>query len=160
LKASFKPYYLNIVSQRILNATKTTRPTKNGLNRDWFILDASKEPLGRIATKAADYLTGKYRADYAPDVDMGAMVVVINSAQTVVTGMKAKKKNYFTHSGRIGGLKIISFEDLIVKDPTSPIYKAISGMLPKNKHRDLRLNNHLFIFKGDHNITQKMVAAN
>lgn len=148
------------MSQTITKATKTTRPTKQGLQRTWYILDASKESMGRVATKAADLLTGKNRADYAPDVDMGGMVVIINADQTVVTGKKAERKNYFTHSGRIGGLKVRSFAEQMDKDSTKPLYRAVSGMLPKNKHRDLRLNNRLFIFKQGHNLTHNMVSAN
>ena len=148
------------MSQSIVNSTKTTRPIKAGLQRTWYVLDASKEPIGRLATKAARFLTGKNRADYAMDVDMGGMVVVINASKAVLTGQKPLKKNYFTHSGRVGGLKVISFADLVIKDPKAPIYHAVSGMLPKNRHRDLRLNNRLFIFAGDHNLPNKMIEAN
>jgi large subunit ribosomal protein L13 len=148
------------MSQTILNSTKTTRGIKSGLQRTWYILDASKQPIGRLATEAARLLTGKNRADYSSEVDLGGMVVVINASKAVLTGQKAKKKNYFTHSGRVGGLKIISFNDLSAKNPAAPIYHAVSGMLPKNKHRDLRLNNRLFIFGADHNLPNKMIEAN
>lgn len=147
------------MSQAIIKGTKTTRGIKFGFLRPWYIFDASKEPIGRLATKAARLLIGKNRADYSPDVDLGAMVVVINASKAVLTGKKAEKKNYFRHSGRIGSLKIISFADQLVKDPSVPIYRAVSGMLPKNRHRDLRLNNRLFIFKGDHNLHHKMIEA-
>ncbi|MBC7472007.1 MAG: 50S ribosomal protein L13 [candidate division SR1 bacterium] len=148
------------MSQSILKATKSTRPTKVGLQRDWYILDASKEPLGRLATKAATILMGKNRADFAPDVNMGGVVVVINSDQIVLTGQKRQKKNYFRHSGRIGSLKIRSFEEQNALDSTVPIYKAIKNMLPKNRHQDLRMNNMVHIFKGDHNVAQKLTPAN
>ena len=85
------------MSQSILKSTKSTRPTKTGLQREWYVLDASKEPLGRLATKAATILMGKNRADFAPDVNMGGVVVVINSDQIVLTGQKRQKKNYFRH---------------------------------------------------------------
>jgi large subunit ribosomal protein L13 len=148
------------MSQAIIKATKTTRPTKIGLIREWYILDASKEPLGRLATKAATILMGKNRADYAPDVNMGGVVVVINSDKIVLTGQKAKKKNYFRHSGRIGSLKVRSFEEQNALDSSVPIYKAIKNMLPKNRHQDLRMNNMLHIFKADHNLAQKLTIAN
>jgi large subunit ribosomal protein L13 len=148
------------MSQSILKLTKTTRPTKIGLIREWYILDASKEPLGRLATKAATILMGKDRADFAPDVNMGGVVVIINSDKIVLTGQKAKKKNYFRHSGRIGSLKVRSFEEQHALDSTVPLYKAIKNMLPKNRHQDLRMNNMVHIFKGDHNIAQKLIAAN
>ncbi len=144
------------MSQTIVNSTKTTRGIKRGLQREWYLFDASKKPIGRLATEAARMLIGKNKADYSSDVDLGGIVVVINASQAVLTGQKPKKKNYFTHSGRVGGLKVISFEDLVKKDPSVPIYRAISGMLPKNRHRDLRLNNRLHIFSGDHNFPNKM----
>lgn len=148
------------MSQSILKSTKSTRPTKIGLQREWYILDASKEPLGRLATKAATILMGKNRADFAPDVNMGGVVVVINSDKIVLTGQKRQKKNYFRHSGRIGSLKIRSFEEQHALDSKVPIYKAIKNMLPKNRHQDLRMNNMVHIFKGDHNVLQKLTPAN
>jgi large subunit ribosomal protein L13 len=148
------------MSQKIMNSTKTTRPTKEGLMRDWYILDASKDSLGRVATEAARLLMGKNRADFASDVNMGAMVVVINTANIVVTGQKAEKKNYFRHSGRIGGLKSRSFNEQMSLDSKVPMYRAIKNMLPKNRHQDLRMNNMLFLFEGDHNLTHKMKPAN
>jgi large subunit ribosomal protein L13 len=148
------------MSQSILKLTKSTRPTKVGLQREWYILDASKEPLGRLATKAATILMGKNRADFAPDVNMGGVVVIINSDKTVLTGQKTKKKNYFRHSGRIGSLKVRSYEEQHALDSTVPIYKAIKNMLPKNRHQDLRMNNMVHIFKGDHNVAQKLTVAN
>ncbi len=148
------------MSQTIRKATKTTRPTKAGLQRDWYILDASKEPLGRLATKAATVLMGKNRADFSQDVNMGGVVVVINSDKIVLTGQKSTRKNYFRHSGRLGGLKIRSFPEQMAKDSTVPVYKAIKNMLPKNRHQDVRMNNLLHIFKEDHNFTTKMIELN
>ena len=148
------------MSQSILKATKSTRPTKKNLIRDWYLLDASKEPLGRLATKAATILMGKNRADYAPDVNMGGVLVIINSEKIVLTGQKFKKKNYFRHSGRIGSLKVRSFEEQSALDSRVPIYKAIKNMIPKNRHQDVRMNNLVHIFKGDHNVTQKLIIAN
>jgi large subunit ribosomal protein L13 len=146
------------MSQTIRNSTKTFRPTKSKLQRTWYIVDASTNSLGRLATKIANALTGKNRADYAQDVDMGACVVVTNAAKTVVTGMKAKYKVYFRHSGRIGSLKYRTFEQQLEKDPTKIIYKAVKGMLPKNRHQDLRMNNRLYIFADEnHEMTQTLV---
>ncbi len=141
------------MSIALMNKTKTTRPTKTGLQRSWYILDASKQPLGRLASKAANLLTGKNLASYASDVDMGGILVIINADKIVLTGQKAIKKNYFRHSGRIGSLKITSFPEQMAKDSTVPLYKAIKGMLPKNRHQDLRMNNRVHIFKANHNFT-------
>jgi large subunit ribosomal protein L13 len=148
------------MSQKIRNAVKTTRAVKKNFNRPWYVLDASKEPLGRLATKAARLLTGKNRADYSQDVDMGGMVVIINAKETKLTGEKPKRKNYFRHSGYLGGLKVTSFEEQMAKDCTVPAYKAVKGMLPKNRHRDLRTNQRLFIFPASHNLSAKMEEVN
>jgi large subunit ribosomal protein L13 len=148
------------MSQAILKKTKTTRASKLGFLRPWYIFDASKTPIGRIATEAARLLIGKNRADYSPDVDMGGMVVVINADQSVLTGKKPEKKNYFRHSGRIGSLKITSFAEQMEKDSRKPMYHAIRGMVPRNRHKDLRLHNRLFIFPENHNFTQKMTEIN
>jgi large subunit ribosomal protein L13 len=148
------------MSQAILKKTKTTHSSKIGYLRPWYIFDASKTPIGRIATEAARILIGKNRADYSPDVDMGGMVVVINAKQSVLTGKKPEKKNYFRHTGRIGSLKITSFAEQMVKDSTKPMYHAIRGMVPKNRHQDLRLHNRLFIFPESHNLTHKMIECN
>jgi large subunit ribosomal protein L13 len=148
------------MSQSIKNAVKSTRPSKEGLQREWYVLDASKEPLGRLATKAATILMGKNKANYAQDVNMGGIVVVINSDKIILTGKKAEKKNYFWHTGRIGGIKTRTFGDQMNIDSTVPIYKAIKNMLPKNRHQDIRMNNLVHIFKAGHNFTNTMTDAN
>ena len=148
------------MSQAIIKQTKTTRASKLGYMRPWYIFDASKEPIGRLATKAARMLMGKNRADYMPDVDMGGMVVIINADKSVLTGKKPEKKNYFRHTGRIGSLKITSFAEQMAKDSRKPMYHAVRGMIPKNRHQDLRLHNRLFIFPENHNFTQKMIECN
>lgn len=148
------------MSQKILDAVKTTRPTTRGLQRTWYLLDASKEPLGRLAAQAARLLMGKNRADFAPDVDMGGVVVIINAQKTVLTGKKFQRKNYFRHSGRVGSLKVLSFKELYEKDCTRPIYLAVRGMLPKNRQRDVRMHNRLHIFAENHNFKFKLNPAN
>jgi len=149
------------MSQAIRKSSKTTRPSTMGIQRDWYILDASKEPLGRLAVKAADLLAGKNRADYAPDVDMGAVVVVINAEKCVLTGKKSERKNYFRHSGTPGGLTITSFPEQIAKDATKPVYWAVKKMLPRNRQTDNRANNRLHVIIGDkHEFSQTMKPAN
>lgn len=148
------------MSKEIIKAVGTTRPTTKGLQREWYVLDASKEPMGRLATKAANLLAGKNRADYSKDVDMGAMVVVINADKLVVTGEKMERKVYFRHSGRAGGLKTRTLQEQMNLDSKVPLYKAIRGMVPANRLRDNRLNNRLFIFPANHNITNKLTSAN
>jgi large subunit ribosomal protein L13 len=148
------------MSQAIRNQTKTTRPSLKGFQREFYILDASKEPLGRLASKAARILTGKHKANFAQDVNMGGVVVVVNAEKTVLTGQKSLKKNYFNYSGKMGGMKVRSFPEQMAVDATVPVYRAIRGMLPKNRHRDIRANQLLHVFTGDHNLPNKMIAAN
>lgn len=149
------------MSQTIRNSTKTTRPILKGFNRPWYIVDASKDSLGRVSTIIANLLTGKNRADYAADTDMGAMVVVVNSDKVILTGQKPDKKVYFRHSGRIGGIHHRSFKEQMEKDSTKVVFTAVNGMIPKNRQRDNRAKNRLFIFAGsEHNLPHKMTAAN
>jgi large subunit ribosomal protein L13 len=150
-----------LLTKTVLNSTKTTRPTTNGLNRQWFVIDASKEPLGRVASKIAIALMGKNQAKYSPDVDTGAVVVVLNAEKVVLTGQKAKWKNYFRHTGRPGGLKSIPFSRMLEKFPTKPIYLAVKNMIPKNRMSSSRLNRRLKILVGsEHNFNQPMKPLN
>ncbi|PKH32921.1 50S ribosomal protein L13 [Pseudomonas prosekii] len=99
--------------------------------RDWFVVDAAGQTLGRLATEIASRLRGKHKAEYTPHVDTGDYIVVINAEQIRVTGAKTTDKIYYSHSGFPGGIKSISFEKLIAKKPESPIEIAVKGMLPK-----------------------------
>ena len=141
---------------QIYSSTKTTNPSATNYNRPWYIIDASKLPVGRLASKVATALTGKNLANYTPHVDMGGCVVVINSAKLVFTGKKMEKKNYFRYdNGRIGSLKVRSLSQQLAVDPKKPIYLAIKRMLPKNRHQDIWANQRLHIIPGDkHNFTQ------
>ncbi len=149
------------MSQSIRNAVKTTRGVKTNFQRPWYVVDASKDSLGRIATLTANLLTGKNRADFSYDVDLGAMVIVINADKVILTGRKPDKKVYFRHSGRIGGLSHRTFAKQMELDSSRPVYTAVRGMIPKNRHRDLRMNNRLFIFAGEeHNMPHQITVAN
>ncbi len=150
-----------ILNKVVTSSTKTSRPSTDGLQRAWYVVDASKAPLGRISTIVANLLTGKNRADYAADTDMGAVVVVINSGKTVLTGKKPQFKTYFRHSRRTGSLKSRSFPEVMKLDPTRPVYFAVKRMLPKNRHNDNWTNNRLRIFSGEPvGITQQLIPAN
>lgn len=150
------------MSQAIIKATTTTRPSNVGFQRDWYILDASKEPMGRLASRAATILMGKNRADYLPDIDRGGCVVIINTNNAVLTGKKAEKKVYFRYvNGHIGSLKSRSYSQQMAVDPTKPMYLALKRMLPKNRHLDIRMNNRVHIFAdANHNFTQNLIVAN
>jgi large subunit ribosomal protein L13 len=111
---------------------KTYSAKAESVERDWFLIDADGKTLGRLATEIARRLRGKHKAVYTPHVDTGDYIVVINAEKVKVTGNKAKDKMYYNHSGYMGGLKQINFEDLIQKSPERVIEAAVKGMLPKN----------------------------
>lgn len=101
--------------------------------REWFVVDADGQTLGRLATRIATILRGRHKAVYTPHVDVGDFVVVINAEKIHVTGNKRKAKKYYNYSGYPGGLRAWSFEELIEKDPKRVIEHAVRGMLPKNR---------------------------
>ena len=111
---------------------KTFSAKAETVQRDWFLIDADGKTLGRLASEIARRLRGKHKAEYTPHVDTGDYIVVINAEKVQVTGNKAKDKMYYNHSGYLGGLKEINFEDLIDKAPERVIETAVKGMLPKN----------------------------
>jgi large subunit ribosomal protein L13 len=100
--------------------------------RKWWVVDATNQPLGRLASRVASVLRGKHKPTYQPDTDMGDFVVVINADKVKVTGTKAKNKFYHTHSGYPGAIRSESFEKAIVRHPDLPVTEAVKGMLPKN----------------------------
>ena len=111
---------------------RTFSPKQNELNHDWFIIDASGKTLGRMATEIAHRLRGKHKSEYAPHMDNGDYVVVINAEKVKVTGNKGTDKIYHSHTGYPGGIKSISFDKLLEKAPERTIQSAVKGMLPKN----------------------------
>lgn len=102
------------------------------VERKWYLIDADGEILGRLATKIANILRGKNKPEYTPNVDTGDFVVVINAAKIQVTGKKETDKIYYHHTGYPGGLKSASFKELMEKNPTMALEKAVKGMLPHN----------------------------
>ena len=102
------------------------------VERKWYVIDAEGKTLGRLATVCANHLRGKTKPEFTPHVDTGDFVIVINADKIQVTGNKETDKIYYHHTGFPGGLKSISFKDLMKKDPTKAIEKAVKGMLPHN----------------------------
>ncbi|QJC29736.1 50S ribosomal protein L13 [Enterobacteriaceae endosymbiont of Plateumaris pusilla] len=100
---------------------------------NWYLIDAQEKILGRLATIIAHYLMGKHKTTYSPHIDGGDYITVINAEKIQVTGNKRKNKIYYSHSGYSGGIKKISFNELITKHPNRVIKHAVKGMLPKNK---------------------------
>ncbi len=115
---------------------KTLMPKQlDGNERKWYVVDAEGKTLGRLATIVATYIKGKNKVDYAPHVDNGDFVIVLNAEKILVTGNKEEDKLYRSHSHYMGGLKEVSLARLRVKKPTEAFRHAVSGMLPKNKLR-------------------------
>lgn len=112
---------------------KTFSAKEADVKRDWYVVDASGKTLGRLASQLAFRLRGKHKPEYTPHVDTGDYIVVVNAEKVAVTGRKVSDKIYYHHTGYIGGLKHITFEQLIDKAPERIIQAAVKGMLPKNR---------------------------
>ncbi len=112
--------------------TKTPLPTKDTLEQKWYVIDAADQRLGRLATEIAMILRGKNKPTYTPHMDTGDFVIVVNAEKVVVTGRKGQQKLYRRHSGRPGGMKMETFDQLQARIPERIIEKAVKGMLPKN----------------------------
>ena len=126
---------------------KTYSQKSSEINREWYLIDASTLPLGKLAVVIADKLMGKSKVTYTPHIDNGDYVVVTNAKNIVVTGNKMVDKKYYRHSGFPGGIKELKLEEVIEKDPAMAIRAAVKGMLPKNKLAAERLKR-LRIFDG------------
>ncbi len=112
---------------------KTYSPKASDIRREWHIVDASGKTLGRLATQVASLLKGKHKPIYAPQIDTGDYVVVINATKVKVTGRKPEQKIYYRHSGYPGGLKHPAYKDVFKSHPTRVIELAVKGMLPHNR---------------------------
>lgn len=112
--------------------TKTYVPSTDTMDHKWYVVDAADQRLGRLATEVACILRGKNKPTYTPNMDTGDFVVVVNAEKVVVTGNKANTKLYRRHSGRPGGMKSETFNQLQARIPERIIEKAVKGMLPKN----------------------------
>jgi large subunit ribosomal protein L13 len=116
-----------------MTMNKTFSPKPGDIERAWHVVDATDLPLGRLASEVAQVLRGKHKPIYAPHVDAGDFVVVVNAAKVVVTSDKSQSKIYYRHSGYPGGIKAETFESLIQRRPQAVFERAVKGMLPKNK---------------------------
>jgi len=112
---------------------KTFSPKASDIQRSWWVLDASDRVLGRVATEAARLLRGKHKAVFAPHVDTGDFVVIINAGEVRLTGNKRQQKEYIRHSGYPGGLTRVSYDDLLRTRPSQAVEMAVKGMLPHNR---------------------------
>jgi large subunit ribosomal protein L13 len=128
---------------------KYTYSAKDSDNQGkWLVVDAKDAVLGRLATAIASRLRGKHNPMYTPHADTGDSVIVVNAEKIVMTGRKLEQKNYYRHSGYMGGLKTITAKKLIEKRPEDVIRFAVKGMLPKNK-LGRRLYKKLHVYAGE-----------
>ena len=111
---------------------KTTTPSLTTIKRNWFLVDAEGQTLGRLASEIANILRGKNKPSFTPHLDTGDFVIVVNAEKIEVSGKKASQKLYRRHSGRPGGMKIEKFETLRDRIPERIIEQAVKGMLPHN----------------------------
>jgi large subunit ribosomal protein L13 len=119
--------------RRLFMTVKTYNAKPGEIARDWYVVDAEGQTLGRLATRIADVLRGKGKPQYTPHVDTGDFVVVVNAEKIAVTGTKLDDKLYYRHSGYPGGLKSRSLREQLQRQPAEVLRKAVKGMLPKNK---------------------------
>jgi large subunit ribosomal protein L13 len=112
---------------------KTYSPKPEHIERRWYVIDAGEQVLGRVASEAAVILRGKHKPIFAPHMDVGDHLIIINAAKVVLTGGKEKKKVAWRHSGHPGGITGTLYEDLLAKKPAFAVEKAVRGMLPKNR---------------------------
>jgi len=126
---------------------KTVSANVNTVDKQWVLIDAENEILGRMASSAANLLRGKHKPNYTPHVDCGDNVIIINAEKIRLTGNKWEAKNYIRHSGYPGGQKSLTARELMEKNPIKMVEKAIKGMLPKNK-LGADLYRNLFVYAG------------
>ncbi|MBT8384994.1 MAG: 50S ribosomal protein L13 [Bacteroidia bacterium] len=136
---------MNTLSYKTVSANKATT------NKEWVLVDADGQTLGRFASKVAMLIRGKYKPNYTPHVDCGDNVVVINAEKIKLTGKKWTDRSYIRHTGYPGGQRSLTVSEMFHKDPTRLIEKAVKGMLPKNKLGSALFRN-LYVYAGtEHN---------
>jgi large subunit ribosomal protein L13 len=129
---------------------KTFSPKASDLTREWWVVDAEGIPLGRLASEVAQLIRGKHKPTFAPHVDGGDHVIVVNASKVAITSDKSQEKIYYRHSGFPGGLKEETFEALLARRPEQVIERAVKGMLPKNK-LGRKMSSKLKVYAGpDH----------
>ena len=127
---------------------KTLSANKETANKEWLLVDAADQPLGRVASKIAALIRGKHKVNFTPHVDCGDYVVVINAEKIKLTGKKFENKEYVSHSGYPGGQRIKTAKQIFDKNPSNLVEKAIKGMLPKTKLGSSIFSN-LKVYTGD-----------
>jgi len=132
---------VDTLSYKTISANSTT------VKKNWVLVDAKNEPLGRLASKVASLIRGKHKTNFTPHVDCGDNVIVINAEKVKLTGKKWDDKKYITFSGYPGGQKTSTAKEVMAKKPTYMVEKAIKGMLPKSKLGNAMFRN-LYVYEG------------
>jgi len=112
---------------------RTFTPSAKDITREWFVVDAEGQTLGRMATRIAAVLRGKHKPTFTPHMDLGDHVIVVNADKIVLSGSKGEQKLYHSHSGFPGGIRSVPFAAMLHKQPTQVVERAVKGMLPKNR---------------------------
>lgn len=120
------------INESSTTVTRTYTPKAGEITREWVVIDASDVVLGRLASHAATLLRGKHKPTFANHVDTGDFVIIINADKVALTGQKLEQKKAYRHSGYPGGLKAVTYSELLEKNPVRAVEKAVRGMLPKN----------------------------
>jgi len=126
---------------------RTYTPKPADQTRQWYVIDATDVVLGRLAVQTATLLRGKHKPTYAPHMDMGDHVIIINAEKVALTGKKLQNKRAYRHSGFPGGLKSMNYADLLEKNPVLAVEKAVRGMIPKNKLSAVQMSK-LKVYRG------------
>lgn len=140
---------------------KTVVVDTKSIERKWFVLDATNQALGRLASKAAQVLIGKNKVAYSPNQDHGDFLIILNAEKVMLTGTKAETKEYFRHSRYPGGGKFRSFQEQMKLDPTKVLIHAIHGMVPKNaRGRAIMKKLHVYSGSNHPHTAQQPTALN
>lgn len=129
------------------SSVRTFSPKVSEITREWLVIDAEGLVLGRVATVAASLLRGKHRVYFAPHVDCGDNVIIVNADKVVLTANKAAQKFAYHHSGYPGGLRATSWQTLLDEDPVKLVFDAVKGMVPKNR-LGREIMGKLFVYSG------------
>ena len=127
---------------------KTFMQTKENATKDWYVIDATNIPLGRVAAKAASMLRGKHKVTYTPHIDCGDNIIIINAEKVLLTGNKLEGKKYYNHSRYAGGLRTRTAKEMVENYPLEMVERAVKGMLPHNR-LGRSMYKKLFVYAGN-----------
>ena len=140
---------------------KTLTPKPCDISRDWYLIDAEEQTLGRLSTKVAHILRGKNKTYFVPNIDCGDFVIIVNADKVVLTGSKELQKEYQRYSGYPSGLKKIPYKRMLAEKPEDIIYKAVKGMLPKNSlGRQMIKKLKIYVQASHPHVAQKPTVLN